>query len=78
LARHERDFRSAAEAPLNPDELIAFLASVEKSDGCSREDAIACALSASEGWQDAVRRLGGAFAEDTPRLSERKAQLPED
>jgi hypothetical protein len=78
LARHEGNFRSAAEAPLSLDELLAFLATVEKSEGCSREDAIACALSASEGWQEAVKRLGGAFAEDAPGLKERKGQLPDD
>jgi hypothetical protein len=78
LARHEGDFRSEAKQPLNMDELLAFLATVEKSDGCSREDAIACALSASDGWQDAVKRLGGAFAEDASGLRERKGELPSD
>ena len=78
MARHEGDFRSTAEEPLSLDELVAFLASVEKSEGCSREDAIACALSASEGWQEAVKRLGGAFADEAPGLRERKGQLPRD
>ena len=78
LARHEGDFRSEAKAPLSIDELLAFLATVEKGDGCSREDAIACALSASDGWQEAVKRLGGAFAEDAPGLRERKGGLPGD
>ena len=30
-------------------------------------------LSASEGWQEAVKQLGGAFAEDAAELRERKA-----
>ena len=78
MARHEGNFRTDAKEPLSLDELLAFLATVEKREGCSREDAIACALSASEGWQEAVKRLGGAFAEDAPGLRERKAQLPND
>jgi phosphomannomutase len=78
LARHEGNFREGAEEPLGIDELLALLASVEESEGRSRDDAIACALSASEGWQEAVKRLGGAFAEEKPGLKERKDQLPED
>ena len=51
---------------------------VEEGDVRARYVAIACALSASEGWQEAVRRLGGAFAEESPGLKERKDDLPED
>jgi hypothetical protein len=72
LARHEGDLRSTAEASLSLDELLALLGADAKN-AHSREDIIACALSASEGWQDAVRRLGGAFAEEAARLKERKA-----
>ena len=78
MARHEGDFRESAEEPLSLNELLALLASLEEGDVRSRNDAIACALSASEGWQDAVRRLGGAFAEEAPGLRERKDELPED
>jgi hypothetical protein len=78
LARHEGNFRSAAEEPLEIDELLALIATVQESEGRSREDAIACALSASEGWEEAVKRLGGAFAEDAPGLKERKDELPGD
>jgi hypothetical protein len=78
LARHEGSFRENAKEPLGLDELLALLGNVEGSDGRSREDAIACALSASEGWQDAVKRLGGAFAEEAAELRERKDELPDD
>jgi hypothetical protein len=71
LARYERDFRSAAEAPLTLTELVALLGDAG-ADARSREDAIACYLSGSEGWRDAVKRLGGAFAEDAAGLRERK------
>jgi hypothetical protein len=71
LARHERDFRTDAEAPLSLNELLALLESGAELEGRTREDAIACYLSASEGWRDAVKRLGGAFAGSTG-LKERK------
>ena len=70
MARLEGDFRSDAEAPLSLEDLLALLGS-SGADNQSREDAIACFLSGSEGWRDAVKMLGGAFAEDT-RLRGRK------
>jgi hypothetical protein len=77
LARYEGNFRGHAKEPLGLDELLALLGSADEGDGPSREDAIACALSASEGWQDAVKRLGGAFAEEAAELRERKDELPD-
>jgi hypothetical protein len=78
VARHEGDFRTDAEEPLSLDELLALLASVEEGEAGSRKDAIACALSASEGWQDAVKELGGAFAEEAAGLRGNKDRLPDD
>jgi hypothetical protein len=78
LARYEGNFREHAEEPLSLDELIALLSNIEEGDGRSRDDAIACALSASEGWQEAVKRLRGAFAEEAAGLRDRKDDLPED
>jgi hypothetical protein len=63
LARHERDFRTDAEAPLSLDELLALLGPGTDVDERSREDAIACYLSGGEGWRDALKKLGGTFAE---------------
>ena len=73
MARHERDFRTGAEAPLSLDDLLALLESSAEAEGLSREDAIACYLSAGEGWREAMKRLGGAFAEGAAGLKERKA-----
>ena len=73
MARHERDFRTGAEAPLSLDDLLALLESGADGDVRSREDAIACYLSAGEGWREAMKRLGGAFAEGAAELKERKA-----
>ena len=71
MARFERDFRGSAEAPLTLDELVALLG--DNGDARSREDAIACYLSGSEGWRDALKQLGGAFAEEAAGLKPRKA-----
>lgn len=38
-----------------------------------RQEAIACYLSASEGWSEAVQRLDGAFAAEVRELKDRKA-----
>jgi len=70
LARHEKDFRPSAEGPLGPDDLRALLDG--GMQGLTRSNAMACYLSASDGWMLAGGLLGGAFAEGT-RLKERKA-----
>ena len=72
MARHERDFPADAEAPLSLDELLALLDLRGGGDSQSREDAIACYLSAAEGWHDAVKKLGGMFAGEATGLKERK------
>jgi hypothetical protein len=73
LARHERDFRATADAPLSLNELLDLLESGTPGDGHSREHAIACYLSGSDGWRDAVKLLGGTFAGEATGLRERKA-----
>jgi hypothetical protein len=52
LSRFERDFDAAGEAP----------AGAVPSD---QREAIACYLSAGEGWSEAMKALGGAFARET-------------
>jgi hypothetical protein len=49
-------------------ELIALLG--DKGDARSREDAIACYLSGSDGWREAVKQLGGAFADEARELKD--------
>ena len=65
LARHEPDFRSAAKGPLSLEDLMAMLGDPKADAQRDRQDAIACYLSASEGWSDAMHHLGGAFADKT-------------
>ncbi|HUP66993.1 MAG TPA: hypothetical protein VM145_02120 [Sphingomicrobium sp.] len=73
MARYERDFRGVAEEPLSLDQLLDLLANAEGGHERSREEAIACYLSGSDGWRDAVKVLDGAFAGDKTGLKERKA-----
>jgi hypothetical protein len=73
LARHERDFCADAEAPLSLDNLLALLGSSAEADDRSRQDAIACYLSGGDGWREAMKMLGGTFAEEVAGLKERKA-----
>jgi hypothetical protein len=73
LARFEKDFRTSAEEPLTLNELLALLDRAGGGeDMASREDAIACYLSGGDGWREAFRRLGGAFAGGESVLRERK------
>ena len=71
MARHEGEFRAGADEPLSLNELLALLGDGE-ADSQRRQDAIACYLSAGEGWREAVKKLGGAFAEIEAGLRERK------
>jgi hypothetical protein len=73
LARHEGNFRASAEELLSLDELLALLGNAAESQGRSREDAIACYLSGGDGWRDALKLLGGTFAEEVEGLKDRKA-----
>ena len=63
LSRFEGKFQGDAAASLDVSRLISELAGqqAQLSDR-DRRHAIACYLSASEGWRNASQRLGGAFA----------------
>jgi hypothetical protein len=73
LARHDGDLSAGAPKPLSLDEVLALLGSSPEGHGLSRDDAIACYLSAGDGWREAVKKLGGAFAEGATGLNGRKA-----
>jgi hypothetical protein len=62
LARFDGNLKAAGEAKLDVDELLSALASTSPANAKARADAIACFLSASEGWKDARDALKGAFA----------------
>jgi hypothetical protein len=61
LSRYDGKFDAAAEVPIDASELIAAF---EARASRERQDAIACFLSGSEGWKEALALLGGAFAPD--------------
>ena len=63
MAKHEGKLEAAAEASLDVREMLRTLREVGSSDAKGRQAAIACLLSASEGWRKAARQLGGAFAD---------------
>ncbi len=76
MSRFEANFAAAANAELSIEEQLG-LAQAPGSAVPTREEAIACCLSAGEGWRDAIRALGGAFAKDAAqaaRLSGEKAE----
>jgi len=62
LARFDGNLEAAAEAKLDAEELLSALSSSLSKGQRERQDAIACFLSASEGWRDAKEALKGAFA----------------
>ena len=72
MARHEGQFRASSDEPLSFRELLDLIGSEDPADSQRRQDAIACYLSAGEGWREAVKRLGGAFAETEAGLKESK------
>jgi len=68
VARHDNDFRGDGE-PLSLEDLLNL---IEGEGQSARHAAIARYLSGSEDWRQAVKQLGGAFAERATRLRERK------
>ena len=63
LSRLEGKFQGEAAASLDVTRLISELAGQQSQlSDRDRQIAIACYLSASEGWRKASHRLGGAFA----------------
>ena len=61
MARFDGNLEAAGEAKLEPDELLAAFPKAAATVR-ARQDAIACFLSGSEGWQQARSALKGAFA----------------
>ena len=73
MARHEPDIRAAGDGPLSLQDLLTLLGDAKADAGRERHEAIACYLSAGEGWDEAVQRLGGTFAAEGTGLKDRKA-----
>ncbi len=64
MSRFDGELRASGDASLSISELLAILGGKSGASELQRQQAIACFLSASEGWSDAAKALGGAFASD--------------
>ncbi len=62
MSRLDGKFTAADEAPLDAAEILAALEAQAADSTRDRHDAIACYLSAEDGWRDASAVLGGTFA----------------
>ena len=73
LPERASEFGETSREPDGLDELHAMLAAGAKGTSRTREHAIACYLSGGSGWREAMRMLGGTFADGTAGLRESKA-----
>jgi hypothetical protein len=64
LSRFEGDFVAIGDVQLNGTELLALLRDDCAAPSHDLHQAIACYLSSSEGWDQALKVLRGAFASD--------------
>lgn len=64
MSRFEGNFAAAGGAPLANGELSDLLTTFSALHGRERQEAMACYLSATGGWNEAMKALGGAFATD--------------
>lgn len=64
MSRLDGKFTASSDVPLELAELIAALDGQPATSARDWRGAIACYLSASEGWRDASQLLGGAFASE--------------
>ena len=62
MARLDGKFEAAGETKLDIDELFSAFPGAGEAVARGRQDAIACFLSTSEGWEDARETLKGTFA----------------
>ena len=65
MSRLDGKFTAASDVPLDLAELLASLEAEPEASANDWRAAIACYLSASDGWRDACELLGGAFAGDS-------------
>jgi hypothetical protein len=65
LSRLDGKLTAAGSVPLELAELLAALGPQPEASLRDWREAIACYLSASDGWRDASQALGGAFASES-------------
>ena len=62
MARFDGNLKAAGEVKLDVDELFSAIHGANQAAARGRQDAMACFLSASEGWEQARDALKGTFA----------------
>ena len=62
MARFDGNLKAAGETKLDIDELLSAFPKAGEAAAKGRQDAIACFLSASEGWEEAKGALRCTFA----------------
>jgi hypothetical protein len=67
LARYEADFKAEREVQTGLAEFLGAEAACLTDR--ERQDAIVCYLTRGDGWQEAFKLLGGAFAPEARRQS---------
>ena len=70
MARYDGKLTAAEESTFDAAELLAVLDAQSALSPSERQEAIIRYLSASEGWRDVTKVLGGAFADRERRLGD--------
>ncbi len=73
MARLEREFGASAAEPLSLNQLLELLGPAN-GDEVSRRQKIACYLAGADGWEEALRELGGTFADTEQGLTDGHAE----
>ncbi len=63
MARFEGKFDADGGQPIEFEEILGLMVANAPDRPAALEHARACYLSSSDGWRDAVKELGGAFAD---------------
>ena len=66
MARYDGELKAVQEVGLSD---VFGKDTLSPTDERLRQEAITCYLSGSDGWRDAIKLLGGAFAPDERRKS---------
>ncbi len=70
MSRTEGDFAAIGDAQLGANELLALIRRQGALPHDDLQEAIACYLSSSEGWDQALKVLRGAFSSDVAHAAQ--------
>jgi hypothetical protein len=72
VSRIDRKIGGEDDQPADAADILAALARDAGGAARQRQEAVSCYLSGSEGWQEALALLGGAFAKEETGLKASK------